>query len=75
MLVIQIALNFTMTFVSTNKICYAIWICGMLFCEGGHFTLLPNVVKKIFGDKATQLYGMMMTYTGVCSITMIILQD
>jgi len=48
-----------------------VWICLALFCEGGHFTLVPNVLKKIFGDQATSLYGITLTYTGLTSLIMI----
>jgi len=56
-----------------SKETYAIWICLALFCEGGHFTLVPNMLKKIFGDQATSLYGIMLTYTGFSSLVMICL--
>lgn len=46
----------------------------MLLCEGGHFTLVPNVLKKIYGDKATELYGYLFSYTGLCAIFLILLQ-
>ena len=47
----------------------------MLLCEGGHFTLVPNVLKKIFGgDKGTALYGILFSYSGICSIIMVVLQ-
>lgn len=74
LLVIQIALDFTIPLVSSNAGLYAIWICLILFCEGGHFTLVPNVLKKIYGDKGTALYGVCFSYTGVCAILIIILQ-
>ena len=47
----------------------------MLLCEGGHFTLVPNVLKKIYGQQATELYGYLFSYTGLCSVSMIFLQD
>ena len=47
----------------------------MLLCEGGHFTLVPNVLKKIYGQRATELYGFLFSYTGVCAISLIFLQD
>ena len=53
MLCLQISLNFTVKLVAKNQALYAIWISLMLLCEGGHFTLVPNVLKKIFGEKAT----------------------
>ena len=46
-----------------------------MFCEGGHFTLVPNIIKKIYGSKATQLFGIAFTYTGLCSVFMILLQN
>ena len=58
-----------------NGVSYAVWICLFMFCEGGHFVLAPNILKQIFGSKATQLYGILFSYTAVCSITQIILQD
>ena len=73
MLCLQILLNFTIKLVAKNEIFYAIWISSMLFCEGGHFTLVPNVLKKIYGEKATQLYGILFSYTGVCAIALILL--
>lgn len=48
-----------------------VWICLALYCEGGHFTLVPNILKKIFGDQATSLYGITLTYTGLTSLIMI----
>ena len=54
---------------------YLIWICAALFCEGGHFTLVPNVLKKIYGDQATSLYGITLTYTGLSSLVMIALLE
>jgi len=64
-----------MKLVCKNEGLYAIWICGMLLCEGGHFTIVPNVLKKIYGEKATSLYGILFSYTGVCAVGLIILQD
>lgn len=47
----------------------------MTFCEGGHFTLVPNVLKKIYGKEyGTQLYGVLFTYTSITSVLMIVLQ-
>ena len=53
LLILQIALNFTIRLIAENNALYAIWISAMLLCEGGHFTLVPNVLKKIYGEKAT----------------------
>ena len=75
LLCIQIVLNFTIPFVSKDNILYALWISGMLLCEGGHFTLVPNVLKKIYGAEAgTLLYGFLFSYSGIVSILIIVLQ-
>lgn len=50
LLMTQIVLALTMFVAVSNKTTYMLWICGALFCEGGHFTLVPNVLKKIYGD-------------------------
>ena len=73
MLVIQIVINFTMPLIAKNAGLFFIWICILLLCEGGHFTLVPNVLKKIFGEKGTVLYGVMFIYTGICSILMVVM--
>jgi hypothetical protein len=46
-----------------------------MFCEGGHFVLAPNILKKIFGSKATQLYGFFFSFAALCSVITIGLQD
>ena len=71
----QVALDFTVPLVAEKSWLYAIWISAIMFCEGGHFTLLPNVLKKIYGDQGTALYGIAFSYTGVCSILILILQQ
>lgn len=74
LLTMQIILDFTVPLVAENDILFGIWVCAMLFCEGGHFTLLPNVLRKIYGENSTGLYGLIFSYTGICSILMIVLQ-
>ena len=73
LLIIQICANFTIKLVAQNHTLFAVWISMMLLCEGGHFTLVPNVLKKIYGQRATELYGFLFSYTGVCAISLIFL--
>ena len=75
LLFIQIVLALTMFFAVKTKVTYMVWVCGALFCEGGHFTLVPNILKKIFGNQATSLYGITLTYTGLSSLVMIALLE
>lgn len=71
---IQVILDFTLPLVAENTWLYATWISLIMFCEGGHFSLLPNVLKKIFGDQGTALYGIAFSYTGISAIMVLILQ-
>ena len=74
LLCIQIVAAFTIPLVSDDAFLFAIWISVMLLCEGGHFTIVPNVLKKIYGEKGTTLYGIMFSYSGISSILLIISQ-
>ena len=53
LLTVQILFNCTLKFIATNEVLFGFWISVLLFCEGGHFTLVPNVLKKLFGSNAT----------------------
>ena len=72
MLVMQIVLDFTIPLVAENDVFFAIWVALLLLCEGGHFTIVPNVLKKIYGEKGTALYGILFSYSGICAILMVI---
>ena len=75
LLVMQIALCFTMQLIDDNKALFAIWVSLLLLCEGGHFTVMPNVLKKIYGKEyGTALYGIAFSFSGICSILIVILQ-
>lgn len=70
----QVVLDFALPLSARNSWTYAICVSMIMFCEGGHFTLLPNVLKKIYGDQGTALYGIAFSYTGVCAILILLLQ-
>ena len=70
----QVLLDFAMPLCARNNWTFAICVSLIMFCEGGHFTLLPNVLKKIYGDQGTALYGIAFSYTGVCAILILVLQ-
>ena len=73
LLCIQIFLAFTFTFAAKSMIAYAIWVCVAVFCESGHFTLVMNVLKIIYGKHATQLYGVAFSFIGFASFLMFFL--
>jgi len=55
-----------------GKTTFMIWCSLIIFAEGGHFTLLPNAFRTVFGkDLAAKVYGFAFTFTGVSSIIMI----
>jgi hypothetical protein len=60
-----------MVLAASNKWWYALWVCLSVWCEAGHFTIFPNVLKKIYGDIAASLYGVFMSFTGALSLLMI----
>lgn len=74
MLTMEIILGFTFPFVVTNNIVYPIYICLGFLCLGGHFTLVPNECKRIFGPKTTELYSYLYSYAGITGVTECVLQ-
>lgn len=75
LLVAQITLNFTIFFVDKNWYTYALWTWLFMFCEGGHFTLLPNIMFRIFGSKAVAIYGWFGCFCALASLTQVFLDD
>ncbi len=71
----QIVLNFTMILVDKNWYTYALWVWLMMFCEGGNFTLLPNIMNRIFGSKAISVFGFFGSYISVVGFIQIALND
>jgi hypothetical protein len=75
LLVLQTSLAFTYYFAAKNRTMYAAWVCLTIWCEAGHFTIVPNILKIIYGKQATSLYGVIFTYTGICGTMMLFLLD
>ena len=40
----------------------------MLFTEGGHFTIMPNAIRTIYGESATAIYGIVFSFTGTANM-------
>ena len=68
LLLLEIVFGAVIVLARKSPVMYTVSYCVIMFCEGGHFTLVPNVLKQIFGSKATQLYGFGFSYTGVCAV-------
>lgn len=74
LLVLEISLGVTYPLIIDEKWLVGIWICLGYWCLGGHFTLVPNEMKKIFGANTTQLYSYFYTYGGITGIVECVLQ-
>ena len=72
-LVMQILLCFTFEYVKEYKVGFFIWVCLLIWTEGGHFTNLPTVCSKIFGDQAAMVYGIAFSFCGLTNLLAIIL--
>ena len=64
-----------MIFVDKNWYTYALWVWLLMFCEGGNFTLLPNIMNRIFGSKAISVFGFFGSYISVVGLLQIALND
>ncbi len=64
-----------MIFMDKNWYTYAEWVWLMMFCEGGNFTLLPNIMNRIFGSKAISVFGFFGSYISVVGLVQIALND
>lgn len=71
LLVMQIFLAFTYKWSSQLRSSYAVWVWLSVWCEGGHFTMIPNILKIIYGKHATTMYGVAFSYSGFCSLLLL----
>jgi hypothetical protein len=49
LLALQSALIVTLYYIASVKALYLIWISLILCCEGGHFSLYPTVIARMYG--------------------------
>jgi len=75
LLLLEMVFGVVIVITRKSPIMYTLSYCVIMFCEGGHFTLVPNILKQIFGSKATQLYGFGFSYTGMCAVIQILVQN
>jgi MFS family permease len=68
LLFMQFALNFTVIFAVHNVYTYAVWIWLFIFVDGGLTVMIPNILKKTFGSKATALSGFFYSYLAVYAL-------
>jgi len=71
LLILETTLGFTYCFSSKSKYSYAIWIWLNQWCEGGHFTLIPNILNIMYGKYATQIYGCIFSFNSISSLILL----
>ena len=54
--------------VKSVKALFFIWVCIIVWCEGGHFTLVPTASAKFFGEHAAIVYGVAFSFGSISSI-------
>ena len=57
----------TIDFAAQTRPTFALWLCLMIFTEGGHFVIVPNALRAIYGEAASGVYGVIFTFTGLSS--------
>lgn len=57
LLVIQTIFGATFVLVKHIKALFFIWVCMIVWCEGGHFSLVPTACANLFGKHAAIVYG------------------
>jgi hypothetical protein len=68
MIILEIFLSFTMPLAVQNEGTYLLWVSLTYWIEGGHFTLIPAIYKKIFGDDGARVFGIGFSFLGIASI-------
>jgi OFA family oxalate/formate antiporter-like MFS transporter len=72
-LVLQTGLALSMVTIAPIKILYFIWVCILIWLEGGHFVLLPTVIAKLFPDYRAYVYGVAFSLNGMANLLAVIL--
>lgn len=73
MILIQIFTALTFEQIKQYKALYTIWICLIIWTEGGHFAILPAIMSKTFGEYANIMYGISFSLCGMANVLSVIL--
>eukprot|EP00347_Sterkiella_histriomuscorum_P003101 403365582 len=63
-LVLQIAIATSFIYIVEIKALCLIYISLIFWCEGGHYTLVPIIIAKLFGEQATMVYAYAFSFGG-----------
>ena len=72
-LILQVIFATTLDSISKYPACFFIWVCVLISCEGGHFTLLPTICAKLFGENAAYVYGFAFSFCGLANFISVLL--
>jgi hypothetical protein len=45
-----------------------VWVSVSFLTEGGHFTLVPAILKKLFGEEGSRIFGWAFSFIGIASL-------
>lgn len=57
-----------MVLISDIKPLFLIWVSMIVWAEGAHFSLVPTICAKLFGEHAPIVYGVAFSFGAVSSI-------
>lgn len=70
LLITQMILTTTLSFIIEIRACYLIWVCLLLLCSGGHFVIFPTECVKRFGnDLGGKAYNFCLIVFSLSNIT------
>jgi hypothetical protein len=77
MVVIQTVLALTFPLITamhspSKKYLFMLWVALSFWTEGGHFTVIPAVYKKMFGDQGSRVFGFGFSFIGIASLVKIV---
>ncbi|CDW86897.1 major facilitator superfamily protein [Stylonychia lemnae] len=68
LLCVQLIFGSTLVLVSNIESLFFIWVCIIVWCEGGHFSLVPTAVARMFGEHAPIVYGFAFSFGSIPQI-------
>ena len=51
-----------------HRATFIIYLCLLVAMEAGHFTLMPIMIAKLFGEKAQIVYPFAFSFSGIASL-------
>jgi MFS family permease len=68
-LLLEMIIGYTFPqFGALYKSTFAVYLGLIFFAEGAHFTLMPIMISRMFGEHATMVYGFGFSFSGFSSL-------